>query len=246
MSQQDRQSYNYALPSTVLTPASVGTYISINTGVRGDGWVLVFNESPFRIQVLSPSLTSQAIQPQSVDKIRLIPGDQVIQILPTTLLTSQNPPSSKVDVQVYPGADNEPAGQYPMSLSRQTNTGDFIGSQQVYAIYENTFTTAAGTHTETLPTPPAGQAMYIKRIEVSSGTVGAAAARIDMQLGNTDPVIVSGFPSWEAQVAANAGLPLFPIDFPGPVKGVTSQAMTFSINAPTGTFCALNVYYFFQ
>ena len=160
------------------------------------------------------------------------------------ILNANNPPASTVIVVQYMPYENV-SNAFPIPLPRQVTQGNFIGAQGVYAVYENTFTTAAGTHSETLPLPPTGQSMYVKRLEFSSGTVGAAAARCDIQLQNTDVNIITGFPSWEVQVAANAGIPITNIDFPGPVKGTTSQAMIFFINAPTNTFIALNVYYFF-
>lgn len=161
------------------------------------------------------------------------------------ILSASNPPASQVIVVQYLPYENVSAA-FPIPLPRQVTQGNFIGAQGIYAVYENTFTTANNTHTETLPAPlDPKQSMYIKRLEFSSGTVGASSARCDIQLGNTDPFIITGLPAWEVQVAANAGIPITNIDFPGPVKGVTSQAMTFLINAPTGTFIALNVYYFF-
>ena len=114
--------YSYYLPPIILTPAQVNIPQLVNTGNRLGGWILVQNNSPYKIQVNLPgSANYLPLDPQTVDKIAVNTGDQQIYILPLTLLPGAGP-NSQVDIQVYPGPDpeNEPPGQYPMALSRQT------------------------------------------------------------------------------------------------------------------------------
>lgn len=113
--------YSYYLAPLVLTPAQVNIPQLVNTGNRLGGWIIVQNNSPYKIQVQLPgSGNTLPLDPQTVDKFVVNTGDQVIYILPLTLLPNAAP-SSQLDIQVYPGPDpdNEPPGQYPMALSRQ-------------------------------------------------------------------------------------------------------------------------------
>lgn len=160
------------------------------------------------------------------------------------LTVANNPPASTVIVIQYMPYERV-SSAFPIPLPRQATDGNFIENQQNYFVYENTFTISGGAHSEPLPTPPSGQAMYVKRVEFSSGSIGGAAAICEAQLQGTDPNVAIGSPRWAAQIAAGAGIPITRLEWPGPVKGITGQAMTFGMSAPTGTFIALNVYYFF-
>lgn len=114
--------YSYYLAPLVLTPTMVNIPQTVNTGNRLGGWLIVYNNSPYKIQVQLPgSGNTLPLDPQTVDKFVVNTGDQVISILPLTLLPGSSP-TSQVDIQVYPGPDpdNEPPGTYPMALSRQT------------------------------------------------------------------------------------------------------------------------------
>src|SRR5712692_9527330 len=234
----------YSLPPVIITSANLGLPIQAATSlVMQKGWVKIINETPYQVTA-SINADRVVLEPQEVNGLKLNNTTSILYVIAQVLLTQQNPPSSIIGFEVHPDEDM-PEGVYPVALPRQMSQSNFIGAQQLYSIYENTFTTAAGTHTEPIGNlPNAGFSQYIKRVEFSSGTVGAAAARCDMQLQNTDVNIVSGFPSYEAQVSANAGIPFLFVEFPGPVKITTAQQAKWFVNAPTGTFCALTVYYF--
>lgn len=111
--------YSYYLAPIVLTPAQVNISQLVNTGNRLGGWLLIQNNSPYKIQVQLPGSGNYLpLDPQTVDKLKVGMGDQQIYILPLTLLPGAAP-SSQVDIQVYPGDENEPPGTYPMALTRQ-------------------------------------------------------------------------------------------------------------------------------
>ncbi len=236
--------FSYSLPPVVITASNLGKLIQAATSLRTDkGWVKIVNETPYQVTA-KINTDSVTLEPQEINGLRLDDTTNILYVIANPLLAQQDPPSSTLWLEVHVGEDM-PVGVYPVALPRQTSQSNFVGNQQAYQVYENTFTTVNGAHSEPLPTPPPGQAMYVKRVEFSSGSIGGVTARCDVQLQGVDINSIIGLPRWAAQVPANAGIPLTRLEWPGPVKGITGQAMTFSISAPTGTFVALNVYYFF-
>lgn len=226
--------------------ASTGTFQATFPASKG-GKLVLWNESNVGMNLswLDGGKPYQDYLPPWTAILIIITSSNSLKFTWTSTLTvANNPPASNVIVIQYLPYERV-SDAFPIPLPRQMTDGNFIENQQNYFVYENTFTIVGGAHSEPLPTPPAGQAMYVKRIEFSSGSIGASSANCNMQLQGTDPGVVAGLPSWAAQVPANAGIPLTRLEFPGSVKGITGQAMRFNIGAPTGTFVALNVYYFF-
>jgi hypothetical protein len=114
--QGGQSNFSYALSPLTLTPNLVGIPQSVNTGLKQPGWCLISNESPYQLQIQTPSTgVFTPCPPQTVMKLQLALGDTTIYITPIVLLP-QAAPSSVVNIQVY---QQEPPGTYPMELTRQ-------------------------------------------------------------------------------------------------------------------------------
>ena len=112
--------YNYSIAPLILNPSMVGIPQKVVTGNLYSGDMVISNEAPYVLSVLTTSNSaSYTVLPQtSSDPIPLGPGDEVIYVTPTLYLPGAAP-SSQVGFQIFPyGA---PAGISAYSLARQTS-----------------------------------------------------------------------------------------------------------------------------
>ena len=111
--------YNYSIAPLILNPSMVGIPQKVVTGNLYSGDMVISNEAPYVLSVLTTSNSAATtVLPQtSSDPIPLGPGDEVIYVTPTLYLPGAAP-SSQVGFQFFPyGA---PQGISAYALARQT------------------------------------------------------------------------------------------------------------------------------
>jgi len=111
-------STSFPLPQLSLTAQSAGhpqpVYVGLNLV---NGWVKVWNESPFQLQASDGAgAWMHEVPAQAVDAFPLDPGVKFFTLLPIGLIPLLSP-AYKVRLALFP--DGPPPGSYPQALSRQ-------------------------------------------------------------------------------------------------------------------------------
>ena len=102
--------------------------ITFDTGIPWGGILKIRNESSYDLRItFSGSQKEDSVAPWSVDIYQLKVGQNSITLVPDLILVQNNPPSSVVHFTVY--LPDEPVtGQYPASLTRNTNIGNTVST----------------------------------------------------------------------------------------------------------------------
>ena len=117
--------FSFDLPDLTILNAQVGTPQIKNTGTNVGGWLMVYNETPYRVTVEVGSARKLSLSPQSVDILELFTGDNFCYVTATRILSVSNPPSVTIKFKYF---NYQPEGTYPVSLTRHAVTADPSGS----------------------------------------------------------------------------------------------------------------------
>lgn len=133
---------SFPLPQLVLTAQSAGHPQPIQIGLNlVNGWVKVWNESPFQLQASDGAgAWMHEISAQVIDVFPLDPGVKFFTLLPIGLIPFAAP-TYKVRIAVFP--DGPPPGSYPQALGRQSTPVASTGNVG-FTLFFNTGSSASG------------------------------------------------------------------------------------------------------